>query len=174
MADLDDAEPADPAAWMHEERRRKEASKAGDRDLLRVWGRLQTLGEMLERAVREVIDTSDLLAQTYSPDEWHRMRELPPLPEKLDVDNLKNALEHIRLAAGLHYFGGAFRPEHMRSIANLASRALLGDPIPPMPDPEEVRAKTESWAVLFAEEAEDEARERLVSREEVEDDGSSG
>jgi hypothetical protein len=31
-----------------------------------------------------------------------------------------NALKWIRTVAGLHYFGGAFDPEHMRALANLA------------------------------------------------------
>ena len=36
----------------------------------------------------------------------------------------RNALLWIRTIAGMHYFGGAFDPEHMRSIANLAADAL--------------------------------------------------
>lgn len=51
------------------------------------------------------------------------------------LENLTNALEHIRIAALLHYVGGAFDPEHMRSICNIASDALDGKPIPPLPDP---------------------------------------
>jgi hypothetical protein len=54
--------------------------------------------------------------------------------------NLGNALEVIRFSATIHYLGGAFDPEHMRSLANLASDALNGDPIPAPPDPEEIRA----------------------------------
>jgi hypothetical protein len=41
-----------------------------------------------------------------------------------------NALKWIRLVAGLHYFGDAFDPEHMREIANLASGALAGKDLP--------------------------------------------
>lgn len=46
------------------------------------------------------------------------------------ADNLANALEHIRVAAVLHYAGGAFNPEHMRAIADLATEALAGAGIP--------------------------------------------
>ena len=42
----------------------------------------------------------------------------------------ENALQWIRTVAGLHYFGGAFDPEHMRHIANIASRALAGEELP--------------------------------------------
>jgi hypothetical protein len=36
----------------------------------------------------------------------------------------RNALLWIRTIAGLHYFGGAFNPEHMRTLANLAADGL--------------------------------------------------
>jgi len=42
----------------------------------------------------------------------------------------RNALLWIRTTASLHYFGGAFNPEHMRSIANLAADALGGKDLP--------------------------------------------
>jgi hypothetical protein len=42
----------------------------------------------------------------------------------------RNALLWIRTIAGMHYFGGAFDPEHMRSIANLAADALGGKDLP--------------------------------------------
>ena len=38
----------------------------------------------------------------------------------------RNALIWIRTIAGLHYFGDAFNPEHMRALANLAADALDG------------------------------------------------
>ncbi len=38
----------------------------------------------------------------------------------------QNALKWIRTIAGMHYLGGAFDPEHMRGIANLAADALAG------------------------------------------------
>jgi hypothetical protein len=64
----------------------------------------------------------------------------------LTVDNLRNALEHIRVAAALHHWGGAFDPEHMLGIANLATRALIGEAIEPLPDPEEIRANAAGWS----------------------------
>jgi hypothetical protein len=39
-------------------------------------------------------------------------------------DRYRNALLWIRSIAGLHYFGDAFDPEHMRRLANLAAEAL--------------------------------------------------
>ena len=36
----------------------------------------------------------------------------------------RNALLWIRTIAGMHYFGDAFNPEHMRALANLAADAL--------------------------------------------------
>lgn len=67
--------------------------------------------------------------------------------------NLRNALEHIRLAASIHYLGQAFDPEHMRGVANLAARALEGEDVPPLPDPEDVRknaaALAADWKGLF-------------------------
>lgn len=73
-----------------------------------------------------------------------------PQPD-LTVDNLRNALEHIRIAAALHHWGGAFDPEHMLAIANLASRALLGEDVPPMPDPEEIHAERLAWKAWLEE-----------------------
>lgn len=64
------------------------------------------------------------------------------------ADNLANALEHIRVAAVLHYAGGAFDPEHMRAIANLATEALNGGTIPPLPNPENIRTGTAAWDTL--------------------------
>ncbi len=67
--------------------------------------------------------------------------DVQSIPGRCSVENLTNALEHIRLAATLHYVGGAFDPEHMRSIANVAIAALSGEDIPALPDPEAVRAR---------------------------------
>jgi len=41
-----------------------------------------------------------------------------------------NALVWIRTIAGMHYFGDAFDPEHMRALANLAANALAGKDVP--------------------------------------------
>lgn len=68
-----------------------------------------------------------------------------------DVENLRNALEHIRIAALLHYVGQAFDPEHMRGIANIATNALNGVAIPPMPDPEEIRTRAAVWAAMLVD-----------------------
>jgi hypothetical protein len=38
----------------------------------------------------------------------------------------QNALKWLRSLAGLHYMGGAFDPEHMRDLANIAADALAG------------------------------------------------
>jgi hypothetical protein len=45
-------------------------------------------------------------------------------------DRYRNALLWIRTIAGMHYFGDAFNPEHMRNLANLAADALDGKNIP--------------------------------------------
>jgi hypothetical protein len=42
----------------------------------------------------------------------------------------RNALLWIRTIAGLHYFGDAFNPEHMRALANIAADALDGKDVP--------------------------------------------
>ena len=42
----------------------------------------------------------------------------------LPEDRYRNALLWIRTIAGMHYFGDAFNPEHMRALANLAADAL--------------------------------------------------
>jgi hypothetical protein len=65
---------------------------------------------------------------------------------QLELDNLRNALDHIRSAASLHYLGAAFEPEHMRGIANLCIDALNGEDIPPMPDLHEIRARAAAFA----------------------------
>jgi transcriptional regulator with XRE-family HTH domain len=45
-------------------------------------------------------------------------------------ERYRNALLWIRTIAGLHYFGDAFDPEHMRTLANLAADALDGKDVP--------------------------------------------
>lgn len=56
------------------------------------------------------------------------------------LTNFYNALDQIRRIASLHYLGGAFDPEHMRTLANIATDALNGREIPPVGEPsDEVR-----------------------------------
>ena len=43
------------------------------------------------------------------------------------VGNLQNTLHWIHHLAAVHYIGGAFDPEHMRVIANMAAEALDPD-----------------------------------------------
>jgi hypothetical protein len=68
------------------------------------------------------------------------------------IDNLSNALKWIRQNATLHYLGGAFDPEHMGELANQATSALDGEPVP---DYDEAMAaakvKAQEWMVLFSE-----------------------
>ena len=72
-------------------------------------------------------------------------------------DRYRNALLWIRTIAGMHYFGGAFDPEHMRSIANLAANALDGKDLP---DCEEriraARARAREMAAKWSEMFDDE------------------
>lgn len=53
------------------------------------------------------------------------------------IHRLETALKWIRFQAGLHYLGGAFEPEHMRALANMAADGLSHDPIPDLSDFEE-------------------------------------
>lgn len=48
--------------------------------------------------------------------------------------NYANALELIRRIAFLHYIGGAFEPEHMRALGNIAADALSDVVVPEPPD----------------------------------------
>lgn len=59
----------------------------------------------------------------------------------------QNALKWIQAAAMLHYIGGAFEPEHMRAIGNLAADALSGRR--DFPDYDEKMAGTRVWAEEF-------------------------
>lgn len=63
--------------------------------------------------------------------------------------NLFNALEQIRRIASLHYLGGAFDPEHMRTLANIAADALNGRDIPPVAEPSD---ETREACIAMAEE----------------------
>ena len=69
-------------------------------------------------------------------------------PPPVDVASLRAALDHIRIAALLHYVGGGFDPEHMRGIATLAARALDGQTIEPLPDLEQLRQRAGIWGAL--------------------------
>lgn len=61
----------------------------------------------------------------------------------------RNALKWISLIAGLHYFGDAFNPEHMRTLANVAADALAGQR--DLPDFEESQAEGKRWAREMAD-----------------------
>lgn len=63
--------------------------------------------------------------------------------------HLENTLKWIRLNAGLHYFGGAFDPEHMRRIANLATDAIAGEST--LPDFDEAMAESKEKAAEWAD-----------------------
>ena len=45
-------------------------------------------------------------------------------------ERYRNGLLWIRHIAGLHYFGAAFDPEHMRDLANVAANLLDGKDLP--------------------------------------------
>lgn len=55
------------------------------------------------------------------------------------LTNFYNALDQIKAIATLHYIGGAFDPEHMRTLAIIAADAMNGREIPPVPDAYEIR-----------------------------------
>lgn len=60
---------------------------------------------------------------------------------------LRNALLWIRQVAALHYFGGAFEPEHMRHLANLAADALGGRELPDWEERmKDARRRAREWA----------------------------
>jgi hypothetical protein len=66
-------------------------------------------------------------------------------------DRYRNALTWIRHVAGLHYMGGAFDPEHMRDLANLATAALQGKNLPDYAETmKQGQQKAAEWAALFA------------------------
>lgn len=72
-------------------------------------------------------------------------------PDATDEQRYRNALIWIRHVAGLHYFGGAFDPEHMRDLANMAAAALQGKDFPDYGEAmARGREKAAEWAALFA------------------------
>jgi hypothetical protein len=88
--------------------------------------------------------------------------KVPPQPPEYRYEN---ALKWIRLITGLHYFGGAFDPEHMRALANIAADALAG--ARDLPDFEEAQERSkreaskmaERLALLLVDEEEEAARD---------------
>jgi hypothetical protein len=76
------------------------------------------------------------------------MNEQPKIPPSPPEYRYENALKWIHLVAGLHYFGGAFDPEHMRTLANVAADALAGSKeLPDFDDSQErSRRKASEWA----------------------------
>ena len=99
------------------------------------------------------------------------MRDEPDLTAELDAaedivmgraesaataHRYQNALTWIRHVAGLHYLGGAFDPEHMRDLANMATAALQGKDFPDYAESmARGREKAAEWAALFATLADD-------------------
>jgi len=87
--------------------------------------------------------------------------------EAAEAQRFRNALIWVRHVAGLHYLGGAFDPEHMRDLANMATAALQGKDLPDYAESmARGREKAAEWAALFAtwadepDEDEDEAPEQ--------------
>jgi hypothetical protein len=73
----------------------------------------------------------------------------PRLPLSPREYQYENALKWIRLITGLHYFGGAFEPEHMRALANIAANALAGTR--DLPDFDEAQEDSQRKASEWAE-----------------------
>jgi len=95
----------------------------------------------------------------------------PALPRQSQAYRHENALKWIRLITGLHYFGDAFNPEHMRDLANIAADALAGTK--DLPDFEESQEKSreraaemaEFFSAMFArDEADEKRREQEAER----------
>ena len=85
-------------------------------------------------------EAADLVMAAYTLGREHEAAE----------DRYRNALTWVRHVAGLHYFGGAFNPEHMRDLANLATAALQGKDLPDYDEAmTEGRRKAAEWAELF-------------------------
>jgi hypothetical protein len=72
----------------------------------------------------------------------------PKLPSQPPEYRHENALKWIRLITGLHYFGGAFEPEHMRDLANIAADALAGTR--DLPDFDEAQERSQRKAAEWA------------------------
>lgn len=47
-----------------------------------------------------------------------------------EAGRYRNGLLWVRTIAGMHYFGGAFDPEHMRNLSDIAARLLDGQDLP--------------------------------------------
>jgi hypothetical protein len=67
------------------------------------------------------------------------------------TSDYRNALKWIRHLAFIHYMGGAFDPEHMRDIAEMAGKALAGEKVPHFPVMKEVARAVEEKAKLWME-----------------------
>ena len=68
-------------------------------------------------------------------------------------ERYRNALLWVRTVAGMHYLGGAFEPEHMRDLANLAANALDGTDLPDCEESSaKARKKARKWAERFGRE----------------------
>ena len=79
----------------------------------------------------------------------------------------RNALLWIRTITGMHYFGGAFDPEHMRDLANLAADALDGKDLPDCEDHiRAAQARAREMAARWSH--------LLVDNSSDEDDGKEG
>jgi hypothetical protein len=68
-------------------------------------------------------------------------------------ERYRNALLWVRTIAGMHYLGGAFEPEHMRDLANLAANALTGRDLADFEESAvKARKKAAKWAERFGRE----------------------
>jgi hypothetical protein len=82
----------------------------------------------------------------------------------------ENHLKWLRHIAGLHYFGGAFEPEHMRTLANLAANALDVRHGRDLPDYDEAMAK----AKVHAQEMAESLGFQLLGDDEQDDENDDG
>lgn len=79
------------------------------------------------------------------------MTEKPEIILETPESRYLNALKWIRHIAGMHYFGGAFDPEHMRGLANIAADAMMESPSRrTLPDWDEAMAKAQKKASKWA------------------------
>lgn len=76
------------------------------------------------------------------------MAHEPRIPPDPEVYRYGNALKWIRFITGMHYFGGAFEPEHMRDLANIAADALAG--AKDLPDFDEAQERSQRKAATMA------------------------
>jgi len=69
-----------------------------------------------------------------------------------EIDRLRSALKWIRQVATVHYIGGAFDPEHMGELANMATDALNGEPVIDYDAAmERAKVKAAEWFTMFNE-----------------------